>query len=49
MPKLPQVSGEQLASVLVSIGYEPVRQKGSHATYVKTAKVGRQTITVPFA
>jgi len=47
MPKLPQVSGGQLAHLLTSIGYAFDRQKGSHATYEKTAKIGKHTITVP--
>lgn len=47
MPKLPQVSGEQLVNLLKSLGYGFDRQKGSHATYKKTAKVGKHTITVP--
>jgi len=47
MPKLPQVSGDQLVNLLVSLDYIFDRQKGSHATYEKTAKVGKHTITVP--
>jgi predicted RNA binding protein YcfA (HicA-like mRNA interferase family) len=47
MPKLPQVSGEQLVNLLKSLGYGFDRQKGSHATYEKTAKIGKHTITVP--
>ena len=47
MPKLPQVSGEQLVSLLKSLDYVTARQKGSHVTYVKTAKIGKHTITVP--
>ena len=47
MPKLPQVSGSQFASLLDSMGYEPVRQKSSHSTYVKTTKIGKHTITIP--
>jgi predicted RNA binding protein YcfA (HicA-like mRNA interferase family) len=47
MPKLPQVSGSQLANLLDSLGYEPARQKGSHATYMKTTNIGKHTITVP--
>ena len=47
MPKLPQVSGHQLAALLVSLGYIAVRQKGSHATYGKASKLGKHTITIP--
>ncbi len=47
MPKLPQVSGSRLVSLLISLGYTFDRQKGSHATYEKTTKIGKHTITVP--
>jgi len=47
MPKLPQVSGSQIVNLLLSLGYSFNRQKGSHATYEKSAKVGEHTITVP--
>ena len=47
MPKLPQVSGGQLVNLLISLGYTFDRQKGSHATYEKAAKIGKHTITVP--
>jgi predicted RNA binding protein YcfA (HicA-like mRNA interferase family) len=47
MPKLPQVSGNQLVNLLKSLGYGFARQKGSHATYEKTTKIGKHTITVP--
>ena len=47
MPKLPQVSGNQLVNLLDSLGYGFDRQKGSHATYEKTTKIGKHTITVP--
>ena len=47
MPKLPQVSGNQLVNLLKSLDYTFARQKGSHASYEKTTKVGKHTITVP--
>jgi predicted RNA binding protein YcfA (HicA-like mRNA interferase family) len=47
MPKLPQVSGNQLVDLLKSLDYVFDRQKGSHATYEKIAKIGKHTITVP--
>jgi predicted RNA binding protein YcfA (HicA-like mRNA interferase family) len=47
MPKLPQVSGDQLVGLLNSLGYGFDRQKGSHATYEKTVNIGKHTITVP--
>lgn len=30
MPKLPQVSGSKLVGLLQSLGYEVIRQRGSH-------------------
>jgi len=45
MPKLPQVSGSELVKVLKSLGYDFVRQRGSHIR-LKTA-LGEHTITVP--
>lgn len=33
MPRSPQVSGNQLARLLERLGYEFVRQRGSHAHY----------------
>ena len=36
MPKLPQVSGERLVGVLKSLGYEALRQRGSHISYEKS-------------
>jgi len=47
MPRLPQVSGDHLVRLLDSLGYVFDRQKGSHATYEKTAIIGKHTITVP--
>ena len=47
MPKLPQVSGDQIVSLLKALGYTFDRQKGSHATYQKTSNIGKHTITIP--
>ena len=47
MPKLPQISGDQVVSVLRFLGYTFVRQNGSHATYQKSSNLGRHTITIP--
>ena len=47
MPKLPQVSGDYLIRLLGSLGYEVVRQRGSHIRLKKATSVGEHAITVP--
>lgn len=47
MPRLPQVSGAQVARLLESLGYQFVRQRGSHARYALTTPVGTHNITIP--
>ena len=47
MPKLPQVSGERLVGVLKSLGYEALRQRGSHIRLRKITLLGEHNITVP--
>lgn len=46
-PKLPQISGQDLVRVLRKLGYELVRQKGSHIRLRKATTVGDHHITVP--
>ena len=46
-PKLPQLSGQDLVRVLKKLGYEVMRQKGSHIRLRKTTNVGEHNITVP--
>jgi predicted RNA binding protein YcfA (HicA-like mRNA interferase family) len=46
-PKLPQVSGNDLIRLLKELGYEVVRQKGSHIRLRKTTPAGEHKITVP--
>jgi len=46
-PKLPQISGQDLVRVLRKLGYEVVRQKGSHMRLRKATTVGEHNITVP--
>ena len=46
-PRLPQVSGSQLALLLESLGYTYMRQRGSHARYSLSTAVGTHKITVP--
>jgi predicted RNA binding protein YcfA (HicA-like mRNA interferase family) len=47
MPKLPQVSGAELIRLLQSLGYEVVRQRGSHIRLKKITALGEHAITVP--
>lgn len=46
-PKLPQVSGDELISFLKGMGYEVVRQKGSHIRLKKNTPSGEHNISVP--
>jgi predicted RNA binding protein YcfA (HicA-like mRNA interferase family) len=43
---LPRVSGREAAKAFVSVGYEVVRQKGSHIR-LRHAAGGRMPLTVP--
>ncbi|MCL0103498.1 type II toxin-antitoxin system HicA family toxin [Dehalococcoidia bacterium] len=47
MPKLPVISGDKLIKLLTKLGYEVVRQRGSHIRLKKTTKMGEHNITVP--
>ncbi len=47
MPRLPQVSGRALVKLLHSLGYETVRQKGSHIRLRKATTLGEHNLTVP--
>ena len=47
MPKLPQVSGDAVVGLLKSLGYEVVRQRGSHVRLRRTTSLGEHGITVP--
>jgi predicted RNA binding protein YcfA (HicA-like mRNA interferase family) len=46
-PKLPVVSGEDLVRVLRKVGYEIVRQKGSHVRLRNEGSPKRLPVTVP--
>ena len=46
-PKLPQVSGEKLVKFLNKLGYQLIRQRGSHIRLSKTTASGKHNITVP--
>lgn len=47
MPRLPQVSGATLVKLLLSLGYQVIRQKGSHIRLLKVSDLGEHNITVP--
>ncbi len=47
MPRLPQVSGHALIQLLRSLGYEILRQRGSHVRLRKVTVIGEHNITVP--
>lgn len=46
-PKLPQVSGQDIISLLEKLGYQIIRQKGSHIRLRRVTGVGEHNITVP--
>ena len=46
MPKLPQVSGNEIVKLLQHLGYEVVRQRGSHIRLRKITPLGEHNITV---
>jgi len=46
-PKLPQVSGRRLVRLLKRLGYEVVRQRGSHIRLRKQTAAGEHHLTVP--
>jgi predicted RNA binding protein YcfA (HicA-like mRNA interferase family) len=45
--KLPTVSGQVLINFLRTLGYEVVRQRGSHVRLQKLTPAGRHKITIP--
>jgi predicted RNA binding protein YcfA (HicA-like mRNA interferase family) len=47
MGELPQISGRQLIKVLKTIGYEVVRQKGSHIRLHHPFDSGKKPLTIP--
>ena len=44
---MPVVSGDKLIKLLTKLGYEVVRQKGSHVRLRKKTEIGEHNITVP--
>lgn len=47
MPKIPITSGRKLVKVFESIGYEVVRQKGSHIRLINKENPNLPPITIP--
>ncbi len=47
MPRLPQISGRSLVRLLVSLGYEVIRQRGSHIRLRKRNQLGEHNLTIP--
>jgi predicted RNA binding protein YcfA (HicA-like mRNA interferase family) len=45
--KLPSVSGKRLISLMKALGYQIVRQRGSHVRLEKHTPAGTHKITVP--
>ena len=46
-PRLPRVSGSDVARLLESLGYRFMRQRGSHARYALNTAVGTHKVTIP--
>jgi len=47
MPRLPQISGRELIRLLESLGYETLRQRGSHVRLRRISAAGEHNVTVP--
>ncbi len=45
--RLPVVSGKELIRFLGTLGYEVVRQRGSHVRLVKVTAAGRHKMSIP--
>ena len=45
--KLPQVSGESVVMLLEKLGYEVLRQRGSHIRLVKNSSDAERHLTIP--
>jgi predicted RNA binding protein YcfA (HicA-like mRNA interferase family) len=47
MPRLPQISGREIIRLLESLGYENLRQRGSHVRLRRISAAGEHNVTVP--
>ncbi len=45
--KLPRISGKELIKILSKIGFQPIRQRGSHVILVKETPEGKKSTVVP--
>ena len=46
-PRLPPVSGRQVVRLLERLGYDVIRQRGSHIRMRKATPLGEHSITIP--
>ncbi len=47
MPKLPRLSGSEVVKALSGVGFQAVRQRGSHVILIKESPGGRRGVVVP--
>ena len=47
MPKLPVLSGKELIKILIRVGFEEIRQKGSHVSLQKVTPEKTYRTVVP--
>ena len=47
MSKLPQVSGKEIANVLIRLGFSFKGQKGSHMKFIRKHSRGKEVIVIP--
>ncbi len=47
MPKLPILSGREMLKILLKIGFQHIRTRGSHAILTKMTDKGKVTLPVP--
>ena len=45
--KLPSLSGKEIIKALSKIGFQPIRQKGSHVILLKETPTKKRTTIVP--
>ncbi len=47
MSNIPQLSGKEVIKALSKIGFEEVRQKGSHIRLARTTNKSKELLTIP--
>ena len=47
MAKLPRLSGKEVVKALTKVGFESVRQRGSHLIMIKQSPQGKIPLVVP--